>query len=423
MSWRRAAGVAAVVSAVALSPAVAAEAPALRPAGLKPVANSVEAGLWGESDRAEAYVRNSAELDTDPELNAFARQIVCRIAADYCAEMRVYVLDRPIFNATVAPNGYVEIWSGLLLRAQTEDELAYVLGHEVSHFARNHSLERMRVRKTTANVVLALQIGVTVGAAVAMANTPTTTGANASQSIDSISRAAQSLNDLIYLAGLARVFDYSRDNETEADALGFQRASASGYSPGAGPRLWSSVIAETQASDFPTVRKSEARGSVFNTHPLTSDRITALRAMNGGASEAFDPAARSRYRAHIRGHLGAWLKDDLRRRDFGQTLYLISRLEEIGEDMGTLEFYRGEALRQRRKDGDADAALKAYQAAVTYADAPAAAWRELGDGLKRQGDKAGAATAFKTYLDRAPTAQDRWLVEGALKTLNPIGTP
>lgn len=423
MIGRRALLAAVAVSAMGLSSARAAEPLGLRPAGLKPAASSVEAGLWGESDQAEAYVRNSAELDTDPALIAYARQVVCRIAADYCPEMRVYVLDRPFFQATAAPNGYVEVWSGLMLRAQTEDELAYVLGHEVSHFARNHSLERMRVHKTTANVVLALQVGVTVGAAVAMANTASTGAPDASQSIDSISRAAQSLNNLIYLAGLARYSDFSRDNETEADALGFQRASAAGYSPGAGPRLWTAMVAETQASDFQTVRKSEARASVFSSHPITADRIAALRAMNGGAPETAEVAAQRAYRARIRSHLGPWLKDDLRRRDYGQTLYLIDRLEEIQEDMGVLEFYRGETLRQRRKAGDADAALKAYQAATGHPDAPAAAWRELGDGLKRQGDRSGAAVALQTYLERAPSAQDRWLVEATLKTLNTAGTP
>lgn len=394
----------------------AAESGSLRPPGLKPEPSSIEAGLWGEADRGEAFVRKSAETNQDPALNAYVRSVTCRIAADYCGEMRIYVLDRPFLNATAAPNGYVEVWSGLMLRALSEDELAYVLGHEVTHFARNHSLERYRDMKATANVVLALQIGITAGAVVAMANSPTG-GVNGQQSIDSIADAARSLNDLVYLAGLAHVYGYSRENESEADRLGYGRSTSAGYAAGAGADLWTFVVAEAKASDFPAVRKAEGRASVFRTHPVTADRVAALAAMGGPPGGLVDRSAQSRYRARIRPFLGAWLKDDLRRRDFGQTLALIDRLETVGEDLGTLEFYRGEVYRLRRKDGDAALAAAAYRSAGAHADAPPAAFRELGEALRRQGDRAGAAAALRTYIERAPDAADRWLVESSLKTL------
>lgn len=50
----------------------------------------------------------------------------------------------------MAPNGYMEIWTGLMLRAQNEAQLAYVIGHEIGHYQERHSLERWRaVRNTT----------------------------------------------------------------------------------------------------------------------------------------------------------------------------------------------------------------------------------------------------------------------------------
>jgi hypothetical protein len=134
-------------------------------------------------------------------------------------------------------------------------------------------------------------------------------------------------------------------------------------------------------------------------------------------------AAQRAYRAHIRPHLPAWLKDDLRRRDYGQSLQLIERLEGAGEDLGVLEFYRGEALRQRRHDGDPPLSLAAYKAAVGHPDAPSAAWRELGDAAKKAGDTAAARQAFQDYLTHAPEAQDRWLVEASLKSMPSAGTP
>jgi hypothetical protein len=246
--------------------------------------------------------------------------------------------------------------------------------------------------------------------------------AGAGGSTTSISSSAQSLSDLIYLGAMAAVFSYSRERESEADMLGYDRAVAAGYDKTAGPAIWNGVIAETAASDFPKVRKSEGRASVFATHPLTQDRIAALTA-RAGASKPPDPAAERRYRAVIRPHLAAWLQDDLRRRDFGQTLLVIDRLSELGEDNGVLEFYRGEAHRQRRAEGDAAAALAAYRTATAAPDAPAAAWRELGAALRKASDRPGAALAYRNYLEKAPDAQDRWLVEAELKTLEGTPTP
>ena len=410
----------ALVCAAALAwPAGAwAESASLRPANLKPALDTPEAGLWGESDQAEAYAKTSAELDTDPALNGYVRQIICKVAREYCPELRVYVLDRPIMNAQAAPNGYVEVWSGLLLRARTEDELGFVLGHEVTHFARNHSIDHWNATKRTANTMLVFQLAVAAGATAAAYSTARTGGYGTNDRINSISNAAQSLNNLIYLTGISFLFAYSREQEAEADRLGFERATAAGYDKTAGQRIWSETIAEQHASDFPDVRKQDARASAFNTHPLDADRLATLRTLAGGAAPAPDIDGAMRYRAVIRPHLGAWLKDDLRRRDFGQTLFLIEQLAELNQDMGVLEYYRGEAYRQRRMAGDEVLAVKAYQTAVTYPDAPDGAWRELGDCLRRAGQKDAAAEAFGAYLKRAPQAEDHWLVEASLKNLN-----
>lgn len=416
--------------AAALSCGLATGAPAgaapasdavLRAPHLRPDPTTPEAGIWGLSDKAEAHVKGSGDLDADPALNAYVRGVICKVATEYCDELRVYVLDRPIFNASTAPNGYVEVYSGLLLRAATEDELAFVLGHEVSHFARNHTLARWQAAKNTANVTMILQLGVAAIAAGAVYSS-SAAGAGGS-SANSISQAARSVSDLIYLAGVASLFGYSRDEESEADRLGFARVAAAGYQGSQSAGMWQDLIDETQASDFPTVRKSEARASMFNTHPLTAERIAALKALAGGSGAATDPAARGAYRARIRAHLGPWLKDDLRRRDYGQTLQVIARLESQGEDLGVLEFYRGEALRQRRHDGDAALSLGAYKSAVIHPDAPAASWRELGDAARKTGDAAAARQAFQDYLTHAPDAQDRWLVEASLKSLSTAGTP
>jgi tetratricopeptide (TPR) repeat protein len=145
-----------------------------------------------------------------------------------------------------------------------------------------------------------------------------------------------------------------------------------------------------------------------------------LNALAGEAKPADDTEARRRYRAIIRPHLNAWLRDDLRRRDFGQTLHLIARLYDLGEDKGLLAYYRGECLRQRRAEGDAAAALAAYAEAVQQPDAPALAYRELGAARKKAGDRQGAADAYRDYITKAPNADDLWLVRAELDALSKV---
>lgn len=366
-----------------------------------------EAGLWGESDRAENSARRSGERVQSPELEAYLREVTCRLAAERCNDIRIYVMQRPFVNATMAPNGYMEVWSGLLLRAEDEAQLSFVLGHEIAHYTERHSLASIENARTTGNVALLLTFGLAVAGTAAAVNNPT--------SAQSIMDATGNLVDIVYLSSVASLFRFSRENETEADAIGHQHAVAAQYDPHAGAKLWGNLSAEHQQSDFPRRRAREARSSVFNTHPITTERIAALNAL-----AVNQPAAnleRARYRAAIRPHLGAWLRDELRRRDYGETLFLVARLEQGGEDAGVLSYYRGEAYRLRRGEGDLALARQAYEAAIAQPDAPAAAWRQLGEIYEREQRPAEAAALLQTYLTRAPDAPDRALIERRLQSL------
>jgi tetratricopeptide (TPR) repeat protein len=120
--------------------------------------------------------------------------------------------------------------------------------------------------------------------------------------------------------------------------------------------------------------------------------------------------------------MGRWLEAEISRRDPGATLALIERLAAQGTDLGVLEYARGEAFRARDDKGDQALALASYAKATTYADAPAAAWRQIGVMHRKMGDKAAAATAFEKYLETAPAASDRQLVTDMLVTLKGGGS-
>ncbi len=357
-----------------------------RVAGARPDLSGDEGGLWAAADKAELQAKASAEIDTDPVLNAYVKEVTCKVAPEYCSDIRLYVMDRPFFNAQMAPNGYAEVWSGLLLRAGDESEMAFVIGHEVTHFATDDTIVAYRAERGRLNTAMAF--GIAFG------------GLGL---------------DLAYLAGMASASSFSRTQESAADLGGLRRLRAAGYAPEASVAIWKALLDETAASDFDAVRKAPTKGSIFNSHPLDADRIAALQKAIGSASGG--EAGRDRYRAMIRPHLASWLRDDLRRRDYGQTLAIINRLAADGEDAGLLNFFKGEAYRLRHKDGDTVLAAKAYADASAQPDAPVDVWRELGEARRKQNDKDGARTAFQTYLAKAPNAEDAWLVTDTLKSL------
>jgi predicted Zn-dependent protease len=388
---------------------------ALRLPGQAPDSRTDEAGLWTIMDGAEQVAKASPDRIRAPGLNAYVQSLTCRLAPEYCAELRVYVMQRPAYNASAAANGYIELWSGLLLRADSDDELGFVLGHEITHYAENHAIETQRAVKLRNNVKFALSLAVNwTGQAVA-ANASSVQAAN-----DSV-HAASAINELLYLGNIAAYLQYSRANETEADQAGLERARLAGLDPRSAAKVWRKLIDENQASDFPSRRSEPVGSSIFSTHPINSARMLALTQAAQGADVTTPEQMQERrraYRRQIRPFLSAWLADDLRRRDYGQTLLVIERLSSLGEDLGMLNFYRGETLRQRRSDGDLAKARAAYQAAILYDDAPSIAWRNLGDLALRNGETGTALSAYLAYLARAPNAQDRWIIDAAIKTMN-----
>lgn len=360
-------------------------------AGRRPALDTDEAGLWLVMDKEEERLKTSAMLERDPALNTYVRGVVCRLTAEFCRDVRVYVINQPYFNASMAPNGAMLVYTGLLLRSENEAQLAFVLGHETGHYVGRHSLEQWRKLKNTAGALMIFSIGASVA------------GVGA-------------LGTLAELAAASSIYGYSRDKEREADDFGFKVMTGAGYAGRECAETWRYLVEETKHSDSKKTRKSETRGSIFRTHPLTSERIETLDALAKSTVGAGNLGIDG-FRAVTEPHLSEWLKDDLRRRDYGESLFLIDRLIADGRSPGIVYFYKAEAYRLRHKDGDDRLALTNYERAMGYSDAPAATWRELGQSYWRAGDKEKADASFRHYLELAPEAEDRLIVEDYLKRL------
>ena len=83
-----------------------------------------------------------------PQLNQYVQELACRLAGDHCPDIRVNLVSTPQFNASMAPNGMMQVWTGLLLRVENEAQLTAILGHEIGHYLARHSVERMRQIKS-----------------------------------------------------------------------------------------------------------------------------------------------------------------------------------------------------------------------------------------------------------------------------------
>lgn len=130
---------------------------------------------------------------------------------------RVYVVEAPIWNAVVLPNGSVWVFRELLDDVRSDHELAVVLGHELAHFTYEHM--RRRVRQE----VWASLVGQAAGVAISEIRSDT------ARNIAAISAS---------LALSAWVNGYSRDQEAQADRVGLRYAFEAGFDVTAGPAIW-----------------------------------------------------------------------------------------------------------------------------------------------------------------------------------------
>jgi beta-barrel assembly-enhancing protease len=350
--------------------------------GQRPPAGSDEDELWYAMERAEQDLRLSPLRVKDEPLQSYVRNVACRVAADYCEDMRVYIVEQPWFNASMAPNGMMMVWTGALLRMRDEAELAVVLGHEFAHFRARHSLQQWRKTKRTSAVMGTFSIA-TLGIGYGL-----------------VGLAGQAM-------GMASLSGHSREREREADAEGLSAAVAAGYDPHAAADVWLRMQREEAASP-----RSDAP-PVFASHPDTRDRVVDVTQ----AADQYHSAERFRgedaYYAATRPHLDRWLQAELSRRMYDVSIQLIEGLAADARDSDRAVFlhYLGEAHRLRGNDGDDEAAADYYARAVRLPDAPPAAYREHAMVLKDRGVVTTARHMFRHYLKLLPEAEDRAFIE------------
>ena len=354
--------------------------------GFKPTDRD-EQGLWKEMERAEEEIAGSNLLIQDPKLTGYLKDIIGTVGGPAAKDFRIYLAHIPEFNAMMFPSGFAVVFSGLLLRMRNEAQLAGVIAHESGHFLRRHMIRSWRDqrRKTDIFAIGAMMAGVG--------------GAGAGVYLGDYVQLAQ-------LGTLLSLFQYSREMEAEADAMGARLIAEAGYTPVEMANIWEQLIGEEEASARYR-RKRRRKGGLFDTHPSEGSRMVDLRA---DAAEVTVPGKtydsyRDRYLSMIGSIRPMLLDDQVKLNDPGASQYLIETLAKDGWN-GLLRFYEGEVWRLRNRRGDDLRAEQSYAAAVAYPDAPADAFRWHGISLMKQGRGAEAKAAFARYLTMKPDAPD-----------------
>lgn len=358
---------------------------AMPPRFAPPELASDEGGLWAVMDREENRLKRSAFLLKDQALSEYLAALVCRLAGTHCPDIRVYVMRTPWFNASMAPNGMVQIWSGLLLRLDNEAQLAAILAHELAHYISRHSLERLRdARSRAAFATLMLPFGL--------------------------------LGAIGQLAAMAGKFAFTREQERDADRIGMELMAGAGYDPRQAAEIWTQLLAEVKAGE--DAGGDPARSSVlFATHPEPAEREADLRERASAIAGTRELAlGADEYQRIVRPLRRSMLEDELRRRRSGESIHLLQRLiTKSGDERGELRYFLAEVHRQRGSDNDVQRALELYDAATQSGNPPPELFR--GRALLRwqQGDRVVAVADFQRYLELSPQANDADLIRSYLK--------
>ena len=188
-------------------------------------------------------VERQAKVIDDPVISEYVNRVGQNLVRNSDAKVpfTIKVIDTEEVNAFALPGGFFFVNSGLLLKADSEAELAGVMSHEIAHVAARHGTRQATRGEIAqlATIPLIFMGGSWVGYG--------------------IGQAASVAIPIGFLS-------FSRAFESEADLLGLQYMYKSGYDPGAFVDFFEKIQSMEK-------KKPGTMSKFFSTHPLTEDRI------------------------------------------------------------------------------------------------------------------------------------------------------
>jgi len=173
----------------------------------------------------------------------------------------VNVITSDEVNAFCMPGGKIMVYSGLITKLHlTDDEIAIVMGHEISHALREHSREQV-------SQAIAAKTAIDLGTA-----------------LFGLGESAAQAAGIGYQNFVATKF--SRTDESEADRMGLELSARAGYDPRAGVTLWRKMIDASKGAQKPP--------EILSTHPADENRIREIESLLPTVMPLYEAARKAR---------------------------------------------------------------------------------------------------------------------------------
>lgn len=215
------------------------------------------------SDRQESDIgqqvmislRRSAPRITDPIVTDYLASIVYKLvpAAPLSdRSLTLVAIDNPQINAFAVPGNIVGVNGGLFLNAETEQQFASVIAHELAHLSQRHFARRLEQQENAAPLTIAGMIAGIVLSAV----TQSDIGIAAIAGTQALS--------------IQNMLEYSRAHEREADRIGMDILAQSGLNPRGMPEMFEIMMENNRL-------QGSRPPEYLSTHPLTRNRVSDTR--------------------------------------------------------------------------------------------------------------------------------------------------
>jgi predicted Zn-dependent protease len=203
----------------------------------------------------KSFRRQAPTLD-DPLLSSYLESLVFDLVTHSDLQDRrleFVIVDNPTINAFAVPGGIIGVHTGLFNYAQTEDEFATVMSHEIAHLSQRHFSRGVELAQSQSSLNIAgLLAGILLAA---------TAGTDAGLAAMTATQAALQDDQL----------RHSRANEAEADRVGLRILYDAGMDPYAAPAMFERMLASTRYSS------ANRMPEFMRTHPLSEKRIADTR--------------------------------------------------------------------------------------------------------------------------------------------------
>jgi len=241
-----------------------------------------------EKEYAESLIRQLRAyqlLVEDPLISDFFSDMGYSLAASSDqpgAAFSFVVLDQPVVNAFAAPGGVIALHSGLILLADTQDEVAGVLSHEIAHITQLHMYRAFEKAKSMNTLAMLAMLGLILASG---GDGQVITGAV----LGTQAAAAQAQ------------INFTRHNEIEADRVGIRTLSGAGYDPQGMADFFEKMGQTSRAN-------GEGPPEFLRTHPVSVNRIAEAKSRIQNLPKVAASEGRQFY--IVQARLRALLEDD-----------------------------------------------------------------------------------------------------------------